>query len=101
MNKFIERFSSGIAGVLSGFDRLVFRGSFGGGMMGYLWQRQVLLKNFAQHVQQISEGIKTASLRGLADLFQSFLVNVKIGIHVLYVVLVFQGFQQADHGVGG
>lgn len=68
MNKFTERFSSGIAGVLRGFDRLVFRGSLrqlqhGGGMMGYLWQQRVLLKNFAQHVQQISEGIKMASLR--------------------------------------
>lgn len=67
MNKFIERFSSGIAGVLSGFDRLVFRGTLRqiqhcGGMMSYLWQQKVLLKNFGQHVQQISDRIKAASL---------------------------------------
>jgi hypothetical protein len=40
-------------------------------------------------------------LLNLADFFQSFLVYIKIGVHVLYVVLVFQGFQQANHGVGG
>jgi hypothetical protein len=72
MNKFIERFSSGIAGVLSGFDRLVFRGSLrqlqhGGGMMSYLWHQRVLLKNFAQHVQQISERVRTASLRAAQE----------------------------------
>jgi hypothetical protein len=68
MNKFIERFSSGIAGVLSGFDRLVFRGTLRRiqhwrGMMSYLWEQQVLLKDFGKHVQQTSERIKTASLR--------------------------------------
>lgn len=68
MNKFIERFSSRIAGVLSGFDRVVFRGSLrriqhGQGMMNYLWAERVLLKNFGQHVQQISERIKSASLQ--------------------------------------
>jgi len=72
MNKFIERFSNGIAGVLNGFDRLVFRGTLRqiqhwGGMMSYLWQQQVLLKNFGQHVQQISERIKTASLRAAQE----------------------------------
>ena len=68
MNKFIERFSSRIAGVLSGFDRVVFRGSLrriqhGQGMMNYLWAERVLLKNFGQHVQQISERVKSASLQ--------------------------------------
>jgi hypothetical protein len=41
------------------------------------------------------------AILNLADFFQSFLVYIKIGVHVLYVVLVFQGFQQANHGVGG
>jgi hypothetical protein len=72
MNKFIERFSSGIAGVLSGFDRLVFRGTLRqiqhcGGMMSYLWQQKVLLKNFGQHVQQVSDRIKAASLHAAEE----------------------------------
>ena len=51
MNKFIERFAAGLAGVLTGFDRVVFRGTlrrrrYLQGMMGYLWEQQVLLKDF-------------------------------------------------------
>jgi hypothetical protein len=52
MQEFIAKHQEKIAGTLSGFDRLVFRGhlrSIGhpDGMMSYLWTNQVLLKNFA------------------------------------------------------
>jgi hypothetical protein len=68
LQKFIAKYESQIAGVLSGFDRLVFRGSlrkisYVRGMQGYLWARQVLLKDFASHVQQTTERVKQAALQ--------------------------------------
>ena len=68
MNEFIAKHEGKIQGVLSGFDRLVFRGSlrkiaYVFGMKGYLWANQVLLKDFGAHVNQISERVKEASLR--------------------------------------
>lgn len=68
MQKFIAKYESQIAGVLSGFDRLVFRGSlrkisYVFGLQGYLWAQDVLLKNFGSHVQQISQQVKQAALQ--------------------------------------
>jgi hypothetical protein len=68
MNKFIEKFSTGIKGVLCGLDRLVLRGSLRQvrhvpGMMSYLWEKKILLKEFGGHVAQISEQVKDASLK--------------------------------------
>jgi hypothetical protein len=45
--------------VLSGFDRLVFRGllrkiAYAFGMEGYLWANQALLKDFGAHVNEVS-----------------------------------------------
>jgi predicted PolB exonuclease-like 3'-5' exonuclease len=53
--QFIVKHQDQLVGVLSGFDRLVLRGSLRGlsyvqGMMQYLWAQQVLLKDFAAHV---------------------------------------------------
>lgn len=68
MDKFIAKFAPQVQGVLSGFDRLVFRGTirkicYPFGMSGYLWANQVPLKDFGAHVQQISERVKTAALQ--------------------------------------
>jgi hypothetical protein len=68
LQKFIAKYQSEIAGVLSGFDRLIFRGtlrkiSYVEGMKGYLWAQKVLLKDFGDHVQQISEQVKRAALQ--------------------------------------
>jgi hypothetical protein len=68
MQQFIAKYQPQIAGVLSGFDRLVFRGSlrkiaFVEGLKSYLWAQQILLKDFAAHVQQITERVKRAALR--------------------------------------
>ena len=65
MNEFIAKHAEGIAGVLSGFDRLVFRGtlrliSYPEGMMGYLSGSNVRLTGFGQHVLQVSERLKQA-----------------------------------------
>jgi hypothetical protein len=67
MKEFIAKYQKEIAGVLSGFDRLVFRGtlrslSYLAGMQTYLAMNKVLLKDFGSHVQQISQRLKEASL---------------------------------------
>ena len=67
MSKFIANYQDEISGVLSGFDRLVFRGTlrsiaYAGGMNQYLFRNQLLLKNFGAHVEQVSQQLKTASL---------------------------------------
>lgn len=66
MTRFIQRFADKITGVLSGFDRLVLRGSlrylrYPGGMMRLLWKRQVLLKEFGSYAQGVTEQLKRAS----------------------------------------
>ena len=65
MEEFIAKHGEEIAGVLSGFDRLVFRGtlrsiSYAEGMMSYLWANQVRLTEFGRHVQRVSERLKQA-----------------------------------------
>ena len=67
MHEFIAKHQDKIAGTLAGFDRLVFRGhlrSIGHPqeMMNYLWTNQVLLKNFGDHVEKVTERLKEASL---------------------------------------
>jgi hypothetical protein len=65
--KFIAKHHDEISGVLSGFDRLVFRGTlrsiaYRAGMNLYLYNNQILLKDFGLHVEQVSQQLKTASL---------------------------------------
>lgn len=67
MQNFIAKFGSLIQGVISGADRLVFRGSlrsiqYGFGMMGYLWHKQVPLTAFGKHAEEVTKQIKEASL---------------------------------------
>jgi hypothetical protein len=66
MKDFIAKFGERIQGVLSGFDRLVLRGTlrrlcYGRGMEEYLWQNQILFKDYGQHVKKISEQVKKAA----------------------------------------
>jgi hypothetical protein len=79
MQQFTEKYRDQIVGILSGFDRLVFRGSLrrlnyghwdralgalvARGMEEYLWQNKILFKHYAQHVKQVSEHLKQASLK--------------------------------------
>jgi hypothetical protein len=65
--KFIANYPDQISGVLSGFDRLVFRGTLrsiahAAGMKQYLSSNDVLLKSFGAHVEQVSQRLKAASL---------------------------------------
>ena len=67
MQKFIANHRDQISGVLSGFDRLVVRGTLRSiahtlGMNQYLWSNQILLKDFGSHVEQFSQRLKAASL---------------------------------------
>lgn len=78
MQQFIEKFKGQIAGMLSGFDRLVFRGALrrlqygmwnqqlkatvARGMEEYLWQNKILFKDYAEHVKRVSERVKQSSL---------------------------------------
>lgn len=71
MNDFIARYQDQLHGVLSGFDRLVFRGTLPlnhpNGMKGYLWAHDLRLKDFGEHAQQISRRVKEASLEVVAS----------------------------------
>ena len=67
MQQFIAKFRHQITGVISGFDRLIFRGVlrrlvYSRGMEQYLWQNQILFKDYACHVKKVSQRIKNASL---------------------------------------
>lgn len=66
MEHFIEKYQENTLGVLSGFDRLVLRGTvrslaFTAGMMSFLSRMGVLLKDFGAYVQKTSERLKEAS----------------------------------------
>jgi hypothetical protein len=61
MHEFIAKHEDKITGTLSGFDRLVFRGTLRSiaheeRMMRYLWANQILLKDFGSHVERVSRG---------------------------------------------
>lgn len=67
METFLARYRPWITGVLSGFDRLVFRGSLPalirkGGMYTFLHRAGVQLLDFKDFVQATSERLKGASL---------------------------------------
>lgn len=67
MQRFIEKHAGHVIGALSGFDRLVFRGTlrvlaYRGGLMSYLSAARILLKDFGEHAQQLTEQLKDASL---------------------------------------
>ena len=90
MQQFINKYRDQINGVLSGFDRLVFRGSLrrlnygwwdeklsavvAHGMEQYLWQNKILFKDYLQQVKRISQRVRNASVkpfeqRGLPIIF--------------------------------
>jgi hypothetical protein len=67
LNAFISRFGHLITGVLSGFDRLVFRGHLmplmrDGGMFQFLRSAGVLLLDYKPYVNSITTQLKNASL---------------------------------------
>ena len=79
MQQFIDRYASQINGVLSGFDRLVFRGSLrrlnygwwdatlkafvSTGMEQYLLQNKILFKDYFQQVKRLSQRLRDCSVK--------------------------------------
>ena len=66
MKTFIQRFGKGILGILHGFDRIRFRGTRRllanvAGMFQYLWQRQILLKDFKAFASDVTAQIRQAA----------------------------------------
>ena len=66
MNDFIRKYEDQLHGKLSGFDRLVFRGTLWKnaltGMSGYLWAHHLGAKDFGVHAAEVSQRVKEASL---------------------------------------
>ncbi|HLG19649.1 MAG TPA: hypothetical protein VI895_07525 [Bdellovibrionota bacterium] len=63
MKLFVQKHCRSIIGILSGFDRLVFRGTlrqlaYAEGMKTYLSFSDILLKDFSRHVQQATQQVK-------------------------------------------
>jgi hypothetical protein len=66
VQRFIANHRSDITAVLSGFDRLIFRGTLLGisypqGLMNLLWKRQVLLKDFGPYAQGLTDQLRAAT----------------------------------------
>lgn len=65
MNEFLRRHAGAVMGILSGLDRVLFRGTlralmYEGGIMGYLSGVNVLLKDFGAHAEEMTEQVKAA-----------------------------------------
>jgi hypothetical protein len=72
MLSFLQRFSSLVTGVLSGFDRLRFRGSkcllnTTGGMLNFLWHKHILLKDFKSYVTDTTDRLRRSVERAASD----------------------------------
>ncbi len=66
MEQFVAKHAEHVIGTLSGFDRLVFRGTLRmlahrGGMMSYLSHVGVLLKDFGKHANSLTRQLIDAS----------------------------------------
>ena len=66
MQPFVAKHAEHVIGTLSGFDRLVFRGTLRAlcnrsGLMSYLWAVQVRLTDFAAHAMKLTEQLEAIS----------------------------------------
>lgn len=67
MKEFVQRHAPSVIGMLSGFDRLLFRGTLrrlanAAGLSSFLSYTGVLLKEFGEHTMKLTEQVKNASL---------------------------------------
>jgi hypothetical protein len=83
MQEFINKYRDQINGTLSGFDRLVFRGSLrrlnygywdkklesmvAQGMEQYLWQNKILFKDYLDYVKRTSRQVKQGSVKAFEE----------------------------------
>ena len=68
MNDFTKKYEKKIVGILTGFDRVVFRGtlrtlSYQMGMLNFLHSMGILLKDFGSYVEKQTAILKEASLK--------------------------------------
>src|SRR4029450_10829235 len=66
MRSFVQRFAGSILGMLPGFDRLRLRGTkrllaSARGLASYLWQQQILWKDFPKHAEAITAALRQAT----------------------------------------
>src|SRR4029450_2607613 len=66
MRSFVQRFAGSILGMLTGFDRLRLRGTkrllaSARGLASYLWQQQILWKDFPKHAEAITAALRQAT----------------------------------------
>ena len=66
MTAFLRRFAPVVFGLLSGFDRLVFRGclrnlAYPAGLQHYLWANRIPFKDFHAHSQAVTARLIEAS----------------------------------------
>ena len=66
MNSFIQQNQKKVTGILSGFDRLIFKGTLRylqhtPGMMDFLYSKDILLKDFEPFADKITKEIREAS----------------------------------------
>jgi hypothetical protein len=66
VEQFLSKHAQAVIGTLSGFDRLVFRGTLRflahhTGMVGYLWSMGVRLQEFAAHAEALTGRLREAS----------------------------------------
>jgi hypothetical protein len=71
MERFLQQHGDRVIGVLSGFDRIVFRGSlrslsYQDGLEAFLAAHRVLYKDFGRFAQGLSERLKTHAERRAA-----------------------------------
>lgn len=72
MQEFMQRFGASVTGTLSGFDRVRFRGTLrllcnSGGMLSWLNQNKVDLKDFDAFTMGLTKRVTEASLRRMTD----------------------------------
>src|SRR2546425_13272777 len=72
MERFVTRYQDRIAGILTGFDRMLFRGtlrsiSYPKGAEIWLSSRHVLLKDFAALAQDLTARVKAHATQMAAD----------------------------------
>jgi hypothetical protein len=68
MKAFLSKFGHVVRGVLSGFDRLFFRGTlrqlaYREGLQHYLWANRIPYKDFGAHSEVVTKELEEASLR--------------------------------------
>ena len=68
MERFLERHQSRVSGVLTGFDRVLFRGTLGSisyldGLQGFVKYHGILYKNFGRCAQDLAQSLNDRAMR--------------------------------------